>query len=534
MKLTFLGAAGTVTGSSTLLTTQKSKVIVDFGMFQGRESNMVQQVPFAESGIDAVVLTHAHIDHVGHLPMLVKNGFSGAVYSTAATARLAKLLLLDCAHIQKAELTWKNKKLVRAGKLPQHPKYDDQDVHDTVRLFKTVEYGEQIDIRPDIKLTFEDAGHLLGSSIAKLCVADEGEERTLVFSGDLGNDHRPLMCDPAHIKSADLVVMESTYGGRSHGEHPDTKGELFDVVRRTFERGGKVIIPAFAVGRTQELLYHLRELYEDSAFEKYSTFPVFVDSPLAVEATKLFEEYADSYFDEEAHRVMRRGEDPIKFDRVQLSVTTDDSRAINDYKGSCIIISASGMCDAGRIKHHLKYNLYNGKNSVLFVGYQAEGTLGRKLLEGARSVNIFGESVSVAAEIVKISGISAHADEPALLRWISHIQPAPRLVFLNHGNDDACRTLAQSVKEQTGVQPQLAALNTTYELDFGGGTVDADTLAVKDEQDMTLRRVDDALARLVAISGKLGYLAGTDAKGEEQKIEDALTQIEELWQTLKR
>ncbi len=537
MKLTFLGAAGTVTGSSTVVKTNSEKyIIVDYGMFQGRERKKVQQLPNAVEQIDAIVLTHAHIDHIGHLPMLIKEGYRGKIYCTAATARLAKLLLLDCAHIQKTELTWKNKKLIRAGKEPEEAKYDETHVATTLELIERAEYKEPVTLTDDITLTFEDAGHLLGSSVAALDIKEGDSSRRLVFSGDLGNDHRPLMCDPTRLDKADCVVLESTYGGRSHGEDPDTKQELFDVVRRTFARGGKVIIPAFAVGRTQELLYHLRELYNDDSFKQYGNCPVFVDSPLAVEATKLFEEYADSYFDEETHSVMRKGEDPIIFDELILSVTTDESRAINAYKKSCIIISASGMCDAGRIKHHLKHNLYNSKNSVLFVGYQAEHTLGRKLLEGARRVNIFGESVSVRAEIVRISGISAHADHDGLLNWLSSITPPPR-VILNHGSPESSKALAEGVKDLTGTEPVIAELHNEYEPNFDTGayavTAPKTEPVVEKEKDLH-STVDEALTKLVAIAGKLGYLSQTDIEGERADIEKAVAQIDKLWELLKQ
>ncbi len=538
MKLTFLGAAGMVTGSCTLIEHNDLKIVVDCGMFQGRDHDLTQTMPCHASDINAIILTHSHIDHSGHIPMLVKNGFQGVIYSTSASRRLAELLLYDCAHIQQTEMNWKNKKLIRAGKPPEEAIYDREDVTQTMRLFSSAEYGEVIDVGADVTLKFYDAGHLLGSSIVRIELTDtNGKRRGLVFSGDLGNDSRPLLCDPDHVTDGDCVVMESTYGARTHEGLDNTKEELKSIVNSTFARGGKVVIPAFAVGRTQEILYHLRELFDEGAFRGYEHCPVFVDSPMAVEATKLFEEYADSYFDEDTRSVLRRGDDPIIFDQLTLSVTTEESRRINAYKGSCIIISASGMCDAGRIKHHLKYNLFNSKNSIVFVGYQAEGTLGRRLLEGAKKVNIFGETVSVKAMIRKISGISAHADQPALVKWISHFSPSPATIFLNHGDPDSTEALSKLVEETTKVKPIQPKIGETFELEFAGDThaVATEVAAVADVPAKSVKvEADRALSRLYAVAGKIGYLIETDPEGEHKDIMLAAEKIEEIWKILKQ
>ncbi len=538
MKLTFLGAAGMVTGSCTLIEHNDIKIVVDCGMFQGRDHDLMQTMPCHASDINAIVLTHSHIDHSGHIPMLIKNGFNGVIYSTSATRRLAELLLYDCAHIQQTEMNWKNKKLIRAGKPPEEPIYDREDVTHTMRLFSSFEYGENVDIGSDISLRFYDAGHLLGSSVVRIELSDEnGKRRGLVFSGDLGNDSRPLLCDPEHIKDGDCVVMESTYGARKHEGLDNTKEELKKIVNSTYAKGGKVIIPAFAVGRTQEILYHLRELFDEGAFRGYEHCPVFVDSPMAVEATKLFEEYADSYFDEETRSVLRKGDDPITFEQLTLSVTTEESRRINAFKGSCIIISASGMCDAGRIKHHLKYNLFNSKNSIVFVGYQAEGTLGRRLLEGAKKVNIFGETISVKAAIRKISGISAHADQPALVKWISHFTPSPEIIFLNHGDPESTEVLAGLVEEVTKVKPIQPKIGETFELDFTGKSyvTAAETSVVAEIPATSVKaEADRALSRLYAVAGKIGYLLETDPEGEHKDILLAAEKIEEIWDILKQ
>ncbi len=540
MKLTFLGAAGMVTGSCTLLEHNDSKILIDCGMFQGRDHELVQTLPCDAADIDVVLLTHSHIDHSGHIPMLTKNGFKGVIYATSATRRLAELLLMDSAHIQQTELNWKNKKLIRAGKKPQEPLYDEMDVKETMKLFTSADYRETVSIADGISVCFYDAGHLLGSSIVCVELIDEdSKKRRLVFSGDLGNDSRPLLCDPDHVTDADCVIMESTYGGRIHEGLDNTKEELARLVKETYSRGGKVIIPAFAVGRTQELLYHLRELYDEGAFKGYERCPVFVDSPLAVEATKLFEEYADSYFDEETRSVLRRGDDPITFDQLTLSVTTAQSREINGYKGSCIIISASGMCDAGRIKHHLKYNLFNSNNTVVFAGYQAEGTLGRRLLEGARKVNIFGETVSVKAKITKISGISAHADQKALVKWISNFAPTPSNVFLNHGDSDATGALSALVQKEIGVKPFLPVVGDSFELDFSGASQRKESEKVEpltevvDYTDVKIT-AESALLKLYAVAGKLHSLTELDPKGEQPDIEKAAKKIDELWELLKQ
>ncbi len=540
MNLTFLGAAGMVTGSCTLLEHGDLKFLIDCGMFQGRDHDLVQTLPCDASEIDAVILTHSHIDHSGHIPMLIKNGFVGTIFATSATRRLSELLLMDSAHIQQTELNWKNKKLIRAGKEPQEPLYTEQHVKDTMKLFSSVDYRTTTEIAPDVSLTFYDAGHLLGSSIVSIELTDEqSKRRKLVFSGDLGNDSRPLLCDPDHVTDADCVVMESTYGARIHEGLDNTKQELARIVKETFSRGGKVVIPAFAVGRTQELLYHLRELYDEGAFKGFERCPVFVDSPLAVEATQLFEEYADSYFDEETRSVLRRGDDPITFDQLTLSVTTAQSREINSYKGSCIIISASGMCDAGRIKHHLKYNLYNPKNSVVFAGYQAEGTLGRRLLEGAKRVNIFGETVLVKAKVTKISGISAHADQKALVQWISEFTPSPSLIFLNHGDVDSTGALSGLVEGKTGVKPILPKIGDSFTLDFVGAAKRNDAQKIEPLTDVVdysnaKKTAEDALLKLHAVAGKLHYLAELDPNGEQPDITKAAKRIDELWELLKQ
>ncbi len=536
MKLTFLGAAGMVTGSCTLLEHNSRKIVVDCGMFQGRDHDLIQTLPCHASDIDTIVLTHSHIDHSGHIPMLIKNGFNGVIYATSATRRLAGVLLEDSAHIQQTEMTWKNKKLIRAGKPPEEPIYDREDVIQTMRLFKSADYRTSVDIGDDINLTFYDAGHLLGSSVVRIELTDDnGKRRGLVFSGDLGNDSRPLLCDPEHITDGDCVVMESTYGARVHEGLDNTKEELKSLVNATFARGGKVIIPAFAVGRTQELLYYLRELYEEGAFQGYENCPVFVDSPLAVEATRLFEEYADSYFDDETRSVLRRGDEPISFKQLTLSVTTEESRRINNYKGPCIIISASGMCDAGRIKHHLKYNLFNAKNSILFAGYQAEGTLGRRLIEGAKKVNIFGETISVKAKIKKISGISAHADQPALVKWISHFTPSPQIIFLNHGDPESTKELAKLVEDATGVKPHLPLIGESFMIDFIGQPQMKNVKNVEKVSATNVKeQADRALSRLYAVAGKIGYLLETDPNGEHKDIISAAEKIDELWDMLKQ
>lgn len=464
MKLTFLGAAHTVTGSAYLLECSGKRLLVDYGMFQGKDSDLLQQLPFPAGELDYAIITHAHVDHTGHLPLLVKQGYKGPVYATPASIDLAGILMADSAHIMKMDTEWKNRKRERRGVPLEEPLYNAEDVERTKKLFVPVEYGDIKVISPEFKLRFNDAGHILGSATAEIWATENGVTKKIVFSGDLGNLDQPILKDPQFVKEADLLLIESTYGNRIHPNALDAKAQLSRVVRKTFEQGGKVIVPAFAVGRTQELLYYLRELYAEGAFAGFERCPVFLDSPLAADATALFGKYVEGYYDEAAMKVVHSGADIINFPQLQLSITSDDSRAINAYKGSCIIISASGMCDAGRIRHHLKYNLWDSRNTVVLVGFQAEGTLGRQLLKGEKQVTILGDTVAVNAHVENIDGMSAHADRNGLLRWLSGFRQKPQTVFVTHGEPASAESFAEYLSESQGLHALVPFRNDSADL----------------------------------------------------------------------
>ena len=436
MKLTFLGANHEVTGSCTLLEAAGQRYLIDCGMEQGKDVYENQPLPVAPGEIDGVLVTHAHIDHTGQLPLLVRNGFRGRIYATKPTTQLCSIMLRDSAHIQEFEAEWKNRKAKRAGAEPVEPMYTVQDAEAAMQLFRGMEYNTKIELAPGLVIRFIDVGHLLGSSSIEIWVTESGTTTKLVFSGDIGNQHQPIIKDPTTIRDADYVFMESTYGDRSHGPRPDYVGELSRILQRTFDRGGNVVIPSFAVGRTQEMLYFIREIKEKGLVKGHGCFPVYIDSPLAIEATRIFKDTDPNCFDEDTRALLAQGIDPIAFPGLRVSVTSDESRMINSDRVPKVILSASGMCEAGRIRHHLKHNLWRPECTILFVGYQAVGTLGRTLLDGATTVKLFGEPIEVQAELCQLTGMSGHADREGLLRWVNSFEQKPKRVFVIHGEDE--------------------------------------------------------------------------------------------------
>ena len=424
MKLTFLGANHEVTGSCTLLEAAGQRYLIDCGMEQGKDVYENQPIPVAPGEIDGVLATHAHIDHTGLLPLLVRNGFRGRIYATRPTAELCSIMLRDSAHIQEFEAEWKNRKGQRSGAEPVEPMYTIQDAEAAIALFRGYDYNKEIELAPGIVIRFVDVGHLLGSSSIEIWVTENGATTKLVFSGDIGNHDQPIIKDPTYLKDADYVFMESTYGDRSHGPRPDYVAELAKILQRTFDRGGNVVIPSFAVGRTQELLYFIREIKERGLVTGHGDFPVYVDSPLAVEATRVFLQCDTQFVDDEMRAVIRSGVNPLVFPGLKLTVSTEESKAINDDPTPKVIISASGMCDAGRIRHHLKHNLWKRETLVLFVGYQAVGTPGRALADGAKKVKLLGEEIQVNAEVDVLPGVSGHADKAGLISWLNGFEEA--------------------------------------------------------------------------------------------------------------
>ena len=412
MQIEFLGAAHEVTGSCHYVTFGDKHVLVDCGMEQGPDLYVNQEIPVNAAAVDYVFVTHAHIDHSGLLPLLYNHGFRGQIFATEATTQLCNIMLKDSAHIQMFEAEWRNRKARRSGGEIYEPLYTMEDALGAIRLLVPCEYDKKVTICDEVTIRFTDVGHLLGSSSIEVFAKEGEEERTVVFSGDLGNTHKPILRDPIYTKAADYVVMESTYGDRLHGEEaPDYVGELAAIIESTFRRGGNVVVPSFAVGRTQEILYFLRQIKEQQLVKTHPDFEVYVDSPLAVEATNIFGKNVQQCFDEEAKALVEKGINPIGFPGLKLSITSDDSKAINFDQQPKVILSASGMCEAGRIRHHLKHNLWRPESTIVFVGYQTRGTLGRALLEGAKEVKLFGEVIEVKAEITKIAGISGHADK---------------------------------------------------------------------------------------------------------------------------
>lgn len=448
MKLTFIGAAHEVTGSCYLLEACGKNILIDCGMEQGRNIFENQEIPVIPAEIDLLLLTHAHIDHSGKIPLLFSHGFRGSVLATPATCSLCDIMLRDSGHIQEFEAEWRSRKAKRAGTDPYIPLYTVADAIESMKLFLPCEYGEAVEPSDGISVRFYDAGHLLGSASIEITLREKGEKRVLVFSGDIGNSDKPILRDPTLLKTADYVVMESTYGDRLHGPKPDYTGQLTDVIRRTFARGGNVVIPAFAVGRTQELLYFLRQIKSENRLPEFPHFPVVIDSPLAIEATEIFGRDGLPCYDAQTAALVEQGINPISFEGLTVSLTSEESKQINSDKTPKVILSASGMCEAGRIRHHLKHNLWREECTVLFAGYQSEGTIGRILLDGADHIRLFGETIEVRAEIARMDSISSHADREGLRQWVKAFDPAPQRIFVTHGDEAACEQFAAVLREE--------------------------------------------------------------------------------------
>ena len=473
MKITFLGATKTVTGSNFLVEASGKKFLVDCGMYQGKgtiEEQNYQGFEYNPAEIDFMILTHAHIDHSGRIPKLYKDGFKGPIYAHKATYDLCGLMLPDSGHIQEMESVWKNKKRVRKGEKELNPLYTAQEAIDSLEIFKSVNYDEIIEVDPNIHIRFNDAGHMLGSSVVEIWTKEDGKETKAVFTGDLGNNDIPLLGEPTMIEDADYLIMESTYGSRLHNKN-DQKAEVFlDIVSETIDNGGKVIIPSFAVGRTQEILYELNKIKENTTDEKflreYETLmkvPVYVDSPLAISATEVFKQNME-LFDEETQERMERGDNPLEFPGLKFTQTAEESMALNQDQSPAIIISASGMCEVGRIKHHLKHNIWNPNNTILFVGYQGVGTLGYNIVNGAETVKIFGEEISVNARIEYIEGYSGHADQEGLMNFIYSFRERPKHIFLVHGEKESQEVLKEKIQEDIGIDVTIPEYGETYEL----------------------------------------------------------------------
>ena len=448
MKLRFYGADRCVTGSCHCVEVNGKNILVDCGLQQGRDEIDNASLPFHPGSIDAVLVTHAHIDHSGRIPMLIKNGFEGEIITTRVTADLLDIMLQDSAHIQEQDAEYHNRKNRRAGRPEVEPIYTVADAMRVREFIQPCEYGQQVEVAEGVTAEFIDAGHLLGSASIELWITEGSTTTKLVFSGDIGNLEQPIIKDPTYIQQADYVFMESTYGDRNHAPRPDYVAELAKILQRTFDRGGNVVVPSFAVGRTQEMLYFLREIKEKGLVKGHGNFPVYIDSPLATEATRIFRDTDPDCFDAQTRALLEKGIDPINVPGLRISVTSDDSRMINTDRTPKVILSASGMCEAGRIRHHLKHNLWRPECTILFVGFQAVGTLGRTLIEGVDSVKLFGEPIEVKAEICQLTGMSGHADKDGLLRWVNAFTEKPRRVFVIHGEDEVENRFVDTLTEQ--------------------------------------------------------------------------------------
>ena len=474
MKVTFLGATKTVTGSNFLVEGAGKKFLVDCGMYQGSAADEYEnEEPFVYdvNEIDFMILTHAHIDHSGRIPKLYNDGYRNKVYATKATCDLCSIMLPDSGHIQEMEVEWKNKKRERKGEKPLPPLYTAEDAARCLEIFSPVKYDQIVDLDENIQARFNDAGHMLGSAIVEIWVTENGKTEKIVFTGDLGNNDIPLLSPPTMISDADYLVMESTYGNRLHIRNDDKANMFLDIVYETLEKGGTVVIPSFAVGRTQEILFELNKIKEEKhseefykKYKKLMSVPVYVDSPLAISATEVFRENTD-LFNEETQKVINSGDNPLEFSGLKFTRTADESKELNASNESAIIISASGMCEVGRIKHHLKHHLWEPNSTILFVGYQAPGTLGRKLVDGEKKVKIFGEEIAVNARIEYIEGYSGHADQEGLLNFVYSFTNPPKHIFLVHGEPEGQLVLKQKLEENTNIPITIPSFGESYELD---------------------------------------------------------------------
>ncbi|MCR5576557.1 MAG: MBL fold metallo-hydrolase [Oscillospiraceae bacterium] len=480
MKMTFLGAAHEVTGSCTYLEVGDKKGLVDYGMEQGKDLFENEPIPVPPSELDFVLLTHAHIDHAGLLPLLFKQGFRGSVYTSSATVQLCDIMLRDSANIQIQEAEWQNRRAKRSGGDPVEPLYGLEDVDGIMARMIPCPYDKIVQVNDCVSIRLTDVGHLLGSAAIEIWLHEDGQERKICFSGDIGNRDQPILRDPMFVSDAQYLVIESTYGDRLHSEtRVDYVTELARRIQETLDRGGNVIIPSFAVGRTQEMLYFLREIKERELVKGHGAFPVYVDSPLAVEATGIFLQCDTSFLDEEAQELMRAGVNPIWFEGLELSVSKNDSQAINENPTPKVILSASGMCDAGRVRHHLKHNLWRPESSVLFVGYQAEGTLGRLLIDGVKSVKLFDELIEVNASIDVLPGVSGHADKQGLLDWLQGFERKPELVFVNHGDPEVADSFAACLEQEYGYRAYAPYSGTCFDLLRGEFDVETEGRAIE-------------------------------------------------------
>ncbi|MEE0772982.1 MAG: MBL fold metallo-hydrolase [Anaerovoracaceae bacterium] len=534
MKIQFCGASTGVTGSCHLITTEKHKILLDCGQFQGgkaQEALNYEEFPFDPAEVDYMILSHPHIDHCGRIPLLVKRGFKGSIYCTDACADLLEIMLKDSGYIHEKEAQWQNKKNERNGRAFVEPLYTFNDAMDSLKFVKPVLYDQLIELNEEMKLCFNDAGHILGSAITELWITEGDNVSKIVFSGDLGVMNRPILRNPTIIKKADYVIMETTYGNRTHPENAMDVKKLMDIIRETAARGGTTVIPAFAVGRTQELIYELNRVIDsDSEYRKdFEDLNVYIDSPMATSATEVFKRNAQ-VFDDETKEYITRGDNPLEFKNLKFTRSSQESMWLNTNKEPKVIISASGMCEAGRIRHHLKHNLWDARNSIVFVGYQAEGSLGRMIVDGAKEVTLFGEKISVKAKIHNLQGFSGHADKNGLMAWLKGFQKEPKHIFLVHGEADAKEEFAASVRDELGYEPIVVRANSEFVLEKDeivnmeqamADAIDEETLA------NTRNNIADIHRRLEDILYNAKLMVGGDIEPEKlARINNIVLELE--------
>ncbi len=534
MKLNFFGADQCVTGSCHCLEVNGKKILVDCGLQQGRDEVSNAEFPFAAGSVDYVLITHAHIDHSGRVPMLIKQGFRGQILTTRLTADLMDIMLLDSAHIQESDAEWKNRKAARSGAPHVEPLYTIEDAAQVREYMTTCEYGQKVTLCEGVTVEFIDAGHLLGSASILVDATEGGVTKRLVFSGDIGNVDQPIIRDPSPVTGADYVVMESTYGDRNHTEVWSYTDDLARIIDETIGRGGNVVIPSFAVGRTQELLYFIREIKDKGLVKSNPDFAVYIDSPLAKKATSIFTGDLRGYLDEEALELVKDGTHMFTFTNLRMTETSEESKALNLDPTPKVIISASGMCDAGRIRHHLKHNLWRPDSTIVFVGFQGEGTLGRALLDGAKSVKLFGEEIAVRAEIVNFQGLSSHADRDHLLAWIQNVKaPKPQHVFVVHGDREVAPYFAQSI-ESLGFTAHAPQYTEVYDLIADTQLEKGYLPERKTKSTATGTRTSSAYERLVAV-GQMVMEAIKRSRGRDNKslarFADQLRALLEKWES---
>ena len=529
MRIRFFGAARQVTGSCHCIECGGARLLVDCGLQQGRDEIDENALPFHAGGIDALVVTHAHIDHTGRIPLLVKEGFRGPIFCTRLTGELMGIMLRDSAHIQESDAQWQNQKGRRAGRPEVPPLYTLADAEAALQLIRPVEYGQEFEILPGVRGKFSDAGHLLGSACLQLWLEENGAQKKLLFTGDLGNVDQPIIRDPQTVDTADYLITESTYGDRNHTPPESYTQALADLITSVFSKGGNVIIPSFAVGRTQELLYFIREMKEENLVPDFPDFPVYVDSPLAYEATKIFSGDLHGYLDEEAIAVLQGGDQLFTFPGLCLARTGEESKALNQDPTPKVIISASGMCDAGRIRHHLKHNLWRSNCAVVFVGYQAEGSLGRRLLDGAKTVKLFGEEIAVEARVVNFPGLSSHADHDHLLAWTQALNPPPKTIFVVHGEDDVAQRYAGELTS-LGLSAHAPLYQEVYDLAEDclvepGMPIPAKKSQAPGKVSAAYRRLEDTVAALTDLVRRRKGAPNKDLA----KLADQLKALMEKW-----